>query len=157
MKLLGLDLATKTGFAHTAGMSGTWDFTVKKDESSGMRLVRFRGKLEEIYKNCGVDIVFYEGAVQFAGSRAGAAVQSEMQGVLKLWCEEKGIEYKSFAPTQVKKHATGKGNAKKPQMIDAAEKKFKRIFQDSDDNEVDALWILDLAKKEYSLVQETDS
>ena len=41
----------------------------------------------------------------------------------------------------IKKHATGKGNASKEMMIEAARKKLG--YKDDDDNEADALWILD--------------
>ncbi len=122
---------------------------MKKDESTGMRLIRFKGKLNEILKAVGIDIVVYEFALHMHGpnmKRAGANVQSEIQGVLKLWCEENGIEYKGYSPTEIKKHATGKGNAKKPEMIAAAQKKFRRVFES--DDEADAVWLLDYARKD---------
>ena len=149
MKILALDPATHCGFAHSCGISGTWDLSVRRDESSGMRLIRLRGKLDEILRDVGVDSVVYEVALQMLHRRAGASVQSEIQGVLKLWCEDNKIEYRSYSPTEIKKHATGKGNAGKPAMIDAAVAKWKRVFQDHQENEVDALWLLDLALKDF--------
>lgn len=119
-----------------------------------MRLLRLRAKLNEIDALCGIDLVVFE-AVRYAGLGAGAAnaisVQSEIQGVIKVWCEDSKIEYRGYSSTQIKKHATGKGNAGKPAMVDAACKKWKRVFQDKDDNEVDALFLLDLAQHDLCL------
>src|ERR1043166_7917425 len=143
MKVLALDVATKCGFAHSCGVSGTWDFTPRRDESNGMRLIRFRGKLNKVLKAVGVDVVCFEAARHAGPKMQGAlVVQAELQGVLKLWCEENEIEYKGVSPTEIKKHATGKGNAVKDAMIQAAEKRWPNS-PIKDDNEADARWILD--------------
>jgi Holliday junction resolvasome RuvABC endonuclease subunit len=76
-------------------------------------------------------------------------VQSELQGVIKLWCEENRVEYRAFSPSEIKKHATGKGNAGKEMMIAAARAKWPAV-QLVDDNHADALWILDLAGTQYA-------
>ena len=47
----------------------------------------------------------------------------------------------------MKKFATGKGNADKGQMIEACQEKLN--IQTNDDNEADALWILEWAKENY--------
>lgn len=64
-----------------------------------------------------VDIVFLEGYSM--GSRGKVFNIGENTGLLKnqLWLGNK--EVYSLAPTTVKKHATGKGNADKNQMHDA--------------------------------------
>jgi len=142
MKILALDLATHTGWAHSCGLSGTWDLSVKRDESSGMRLMRLRAKLNEIVELEGINLVVFEAARGGMPGRLGALVVSgELQGVLKLWCEELEIDYKGYSPKEIKKFATGKGNAGKPQMRVAAEKRWPgREFVD--DNEVDAVFLL---------------
>ncbi len=48
MKILALDPATHCGWAHSCGASGTFDLSIRRDESSGMRLLRLRSKLEDI-------------------------------------------------------------------------------------------------------------
>lgn len=149
MKILAIDPATKCGWAHSSGISGTWDFKILRDESAGMRLIRFRGKLNEIYKDVGVDLLVFESARDSKGKRQGAlVVQSEIQGVIKSWCEDHKVDYRGYSPKEVKKHATGNGNASKEAMVDAAEAKWKRVIED--DNEADALWILDLAQSTYN-------
>jgi|SRR3990167_4028769 len=144
MKILALDVATHTGWA-TATASGVWDFSLKRDESSGMRLVRFKSKLAEICSLEGINMVVFE---QVAGFHKGAIiVAAELIGVLKSFCEENKIEYRSFAATAIKKFACGKGNAGKPIMIAAAKEKLN--YQGSSSDEADALWILEMAKKEF--------
>lgn len=153
MKILSLDFASKTGWAHSTGPSGTWDLSIRRDESSGMRLIRLRGKLEEIRQSAGIDLVVFE-AVRHLGTGSYATavlLQTEMQGVVKLWCDDNKVEYRGYGPPEIKKHATGKGNANKEKMVEAARKRFGRLV---DDNEADALWLLDLVMKELGIASQ---
>ena len=146
MNILALDPATKTGWA-TRHASWTWDFSVRRDESGGMKLIRFRAKLEEVQKADPIDLLVYEAARHGAPKMQGAlTVQAELQGVLKLWCEDRQIQYRGYSPSEIKKHATGKGNVGKEVMRASANAKWPPVF---DDNQADALWLLDLARKEY--------
>ena len=148
--LLSLDPATHCGWAvgSFSVTSGTWDCSVKKGEASGLRLFRFRGFLDSLQASVPIQRIVYEGAIQMPGNRSGGSVQAEMQGVLKLWCVDHGISCQSYSPGQIKKFATGKGNATKEQRVDAAERKWRRIFQDKAHDEVDARWLWLLAKSE---------
>jgi Holliday junction resolvasome RuvABC endonuclease subunit len=149
LRILALDLATRTGWAHSSGPYGTWDLSVRRDESGGMRLIRFDGKLDEIRRNVGVDLVVFEAARHAAVGMQGALViQSELQGVLKLWAEGNGVEYRAYSPSEIKKHATGKGNADKALMLTTAQAKWGNV---TSHDEADALWLLDLAKKDLGL------
>lgn len=146
MRILALDPATACGWAHSSGISGTWDLSVRRDESAGMRLVRLSGKLNELLRTVGVDLVAYEAARNAGPKMQGAlVVQASMQGVIVHWCEENGIEYRGYSPSEVKKHATGKGTANKELMLATARERFGDV---ADDNQADALWILDLIRKE---------
>ncbi len=147
MKILAIDPATKCGWAHSDGASGVWNCAPLRDESAGMRLIRFRSKLREILEGAGIDLVVFE-AARNVFHQGALVVQSELQGVLKLFCEENKINYRGFSPSEIKKHATGKGNAGKEQMLSAARLKFSKI-KILDDNHADALWLLDLASKLY--------
>ena len=149
MKILALDPATHCGWAHSLGASGEWDLSVRRDESGGMRLLRFTGKLVEVMRSPGVDLVVFEAARHAMPKMQGTlVVQAEMQGVLKALCEERLIEYRGYSPSEIKKHATGKGNANKQAMQRAAMKRFGKAVGD---NEADALWLLDLATRDYAL------
>lgn len=149
MRILALDPATKCGWAHSDGPSGVWDLSIRRDESGGMRLLRFRAKLDEIELTAGVDVVVFEAARHAAPKMAGAlVVQAELQGVLKLWCEQMDdVEFCPYSPAQIKKHATGKGNAPKATVLAAARERWPAV-RIVDDNQADALWLLDLARSE---------
>lgn len=145
--ILAIDPATKCGWAHSGGASGTWDCSVRRDESVGMRLIRLRAKLEEVLKSGPVDLVVFEAARHAGPGMQGAlVVQATLQGVLIVWAEDHQIEYRGYSSKEIKKFATGKGNASKAQMVKAAEMKFGRV---GDDNEADALWLLALAQRDY--------
>jgi Holliday junction resolvasome RuvABC endonuclease subunit len=58
---------------------------------------------------------------------------------LTAWAELRGIPYEGVPVGTIKKYATGKGNANKDAMIDAAR---SRGFSPADDNEADAIAIL---------------
>lgn len=148
MKILSLDLATKTGWAHSDGPSGVWDFKIKRDESGGMRLIRLRSKIQEIHDKAGFTLLVYEATRHAAPGMQGAlVVQAELQSVVKVFCEIEKIEYVGKSPKEIKKHATGSGNANKEKMLAAAEEKWphKNI---EDHNESDALWLLNLIQFE---------
>jgi Holliday junction resolvasome RuvABC endonuclease subunit len=144
--VLALDVATITGFA-TATASGVWNLTPKRDESSGMRLIRFKSKLAEMVAQHGIKCIIFE---RTAGQhKAPIIVQSELHGVLKLFCEEQKIEYKAYSAAEIKKFATGKGNANKIQMIAAAKEKYG--IEINNDNQADALHIYHFALHDLGL------
>lgn len=146
MKILALDPATKCGWA-TGTAAGTWDLSVKKDESSGFRLVRFKAKLREICALESINLLFYE---RPGGRNTNPIItQSEIIGVLKDFCIENQIEFRGVSSTEIKKFATGKGNAGKPEMIKAAQDKLG--YTGSDDNTADAMWIYEFAKDSLGL------
>ena len=149
MNILALDPATKCGWAHSSGPSGTWDLSTRRDESGGMKLIRLVSKLDELW--CfgeGFSLLVYEAARHAMPKMQGALVhQAELQGCIKLWCETNRVQYRGYSPNEIKKHATGKGNAGKPEMIAKAKTKWPGFI--GDDNEADAKWLLDLSTTEY--------
>lgn len=60
-------------------------------------------------------------------------------GQLTAWCELHQVPYQGVPVATIKKHATGKGNAGKDEMVATAR---SRGHQPGDDNEADALAIL---------------
>ena len=151
MNILALDPATKTGFAHSCGACGTWDLSIRRDESRGMRLIRLRGKLNEVLKNTGVDLLVFESARNAGPGMQGAlVVQAEIQSVIKVWCFDNDVEYRGYSPKEIKKHATGNGNASKAKMLEAAKNHWHEDWlKDKDDNAIDAMWLLDLTERDY--------
>ena len=141
MKILALDVATKTGWC-CGDASGVWDFKIKRDESSGMRLVRFRSKLNEMIELAKPELVVFERTSGF--HKNALIVQAELHGLMKSVLEDRELDYRAYSAGEIKKHATGKGNAKKDAMIQSAKEKWPHKII-ADDNEADACWLHDLA------------
>src|SRR5690606_18263578 len=74
-----------------------------------------------------------------------------IQSVIKIWCEDNNVPYRGYSSTEIKKFATGNGNASKARMQEAAQD-AGWWRQGQDDNEVDAIWLLKLAQSEYDQV-----
>lgn len=144
--ILALDLGTTTGWALTSrdGLiaSGSESFKPQRFEGGGMRYLRFKRWLTEI-KLCagGIDAVFLEEVRRHVGVDAAHAYGGFL-ATLTAWCEHHQIPYQGVPVGTIKKHATGKGNAGKAEMIAAAK---ARGFTPIDDNEADALALLDWA------------
>jgi crossover junction endodeoxyribonuclease RuvC len=154
VRILALDVATRCGFAYgqpgSAIASGTWDLSRRRDESDGMKLIRFEAKLNAA-ADAGVDLLVFEAARHAAQAMQGALVhQAKMQGVLERWAAERGYQYRGYSPAEIKKHATGKGNAKKAEVIAAVRARYG--YTGNDDNEADAIALLHLAIEEYGSV-----
>lgn len=154
--VLALDLGTTMGYAlreDTQIHSGVWLFAPRRSEGKGMRFLRFAKNLEHLHDEhgeYGIDEVFYEEVVShtrrddkgFHFATQAAHVYGGFKAVLMGWCEVKGIPYTGVPVGTIKKYATGKGNAKKDVMIAMAK---ARGWDPDDDNEADALWLLDWA------------
>jgi Holliday junction resolvasome RuvABC endonuclease subunit len=144
-KILALDPATHCGYAINHDLYGVWDLTPKRDESIGMRLIRLRSKLNDIIASEHINLVVFE---RSGGQNIGAViVQSEIQGQIKVVCEDHHLPYRGYSSQEIKKFATGKGNSNKLKMIEAAQDKLN--YPGTNDNEADSLWLLELAKSEY--------
>ena len=146
MAMLALDLGTKTGWALRLAdrtvTSGTVEFKNDRWQGGGMRFLRFKQWLTEVKQMAGgLDAVFVEEVRRHAGVDAAHAYGGFLAHVT-AWCEHHAIPYEAVPVGTIKRHATGKGNANKDAMIEAAR---KRGFDPADDNEADALGLLDWA------------
>ncbi len=141
MKILALDIATKTGWC-TESASGTWDFSLKRGESYGMRVVKFKAAVREMINLEEISIVSYERPAGL--HKSSIMVASEMVGVLHDLCIEMKVEVTNYAAKELKKHATGNGNAGKPLMI----AKAKELgYSPADDNQADAIHLYRMTKE----------
>ena len=141
--LLALDLGTTTGWALRQSdgslTSGTECFRPQRFEGGGMRFLRFKRWLNEVRSAChSINAVYFEEVRRHAGVDAAHAYGGFM-GHLTAWCEHHDIPYQGVPVGTIKKHATGKGNAGKDEMIAAAR---LRGHAPKDDNEADALALL---------------
>lgn len=62
-------------------------------------------------------------------------------GALVRGLRHRGIDVAEVAPTAVKKYATGRGNATKGQVIEAARDRYPDVAIGGDDNRADALFL----------------
>ena len=147
MKILALDPATTTGYASEI-VSGVQDCSTRPNESKGLRIIRFVKFLNEMIEVVKPDIIVYEkpGGQNYNALR----VHSQLESQIIETCENNKIEYKGYSAGEIKKHATGKGNCGKPLMVSTAKEKWPEI-KIIDDNHSDALWLHDLAKKDFEL------
>ena len=107
-----------------------------------MRYLRFKRWLTDIKQcNAGIDQVVFEEVRRHAGVDAAHAYGGFM-GQLTAWCEHHQIPYQGIPVGTIKKHATGKGNASKDEMVAAVR---ARGHSPADDNEADAIALLYLA------------
>jgi len=150
MNILALDMATKTGWAALFDgkvISGVQNFKLKRGESPGMLFLRFRAWLRDVRELTDrIDLVAYEQAHH----RGGAATQvcvGLMTDAL-AFAAEIGAEAMPVHTGTLTLWATGKGNASKAMMIEAAK---ARGYNPEDDNEADALLILEHAIDELKV------
>lgn len=141
MCVLTIDLGTKTGWALRSGhstLSGTLDLKGGRFEGGGMRFLRFRGWLAEIYAKTSLKVVFFEEVRAHKGTDA-AHIYGGLLATLTTFCEEQALPYEGVPVQHIKKFITGKGNADKAAVIKAVK---DLGFNPKDDNEADAISLL---------------
>lgn len=147
MTTLALDLATTTGWASDASgvvHSGTISFKGGRHEGGGMRFLRFKRWLKEMLDLEKPEVVYYE-EVRRHMSTDAAHVHGGLLAVMQAELEARVIPYMGIPVGTIKAKASGKGNCGKEQMIETA--KVRWPDQDiKDDNQADALWILETGK-----------
>lgn len=143
---LALDLGTTTGWALRTGdgqtISGSESFKPGRFEGGGMRYLRFKRWLTELKATTnGMEAVYFEEVRRHTGVDAAHAYGGFL-GTLTGRCEHHQIPYSGVPVGTIKKHAVGKGNASKDEMVAA----MRALgHQPGDDNEADALALLTLA------------
>jgi Holliday junction resolvasome RuvABC endonuclease subunit len=136
INILAIDQASNAGWCTKNGY-GVWDFNTRRDESSGMKMLRFRSKLVEVCKLEEINLIVYE---RVAGQHKNSIIHAaKMVAMIETFCEENNINYKAVSASEIKKFATGKGNANKDKMIESARVQYG--YDGNDDNEADAIHI----------------
>ena len=141
--LLALDLGTTTGWAlrnrHGLILSGSESFRPQRFEGGGMRYLRFQRWLDAVLLSEPKPrrVVFEE--VRRHAATDAAHVYGGFLGTLSACCEQFAIPYQGVPVGTIKRHATGKGNASKAEIIAAMQ---ALGHSPADDNEADALALL---------------
>jgi crossover junction endodeoxyribonuclease RuvC len=146
--ILALDLGQKTGWAvrnaDGAITSGTAEFKPGRFEGGGMVYLRFRGWLQEVHETAGgIGAIYFEEVTAHRGVAAAHAYGGFLAH-LTAWVEATKTPYRGVPVGTIKRHVTGKGNADKAAVVTA----IRALgFDPADDNEADALSLLDWVLK----------
>jgi len=161
LPILALDLATTTGWALKDRFgnitSGVQKFELKRGESRGMRFLRFRKWLREMFELGQLGASFSAdkpGLIIFEQAHHRGGFSTELcvglvTDVLAAAAKE-NLEHMPVHTGSLKKWATGKGNSGKAAMI----KKAGKLFPTTnilDDNHADALLLLAHGAEEVGL------
>jgi len=128
MKVLALDLATTTGFAVLANgivTHGAKDFAGKHDKTRhpGLRYLRFQRWLRDRIGEDKPEVIAVESAGHFK-SLPAQSICVGFRGILLSTSAYYGIPLFEVGPSKLKKWATGRGNARKEDMLAAARKSY---------------------------------
>jgi Holliday junction resolvasome RuvABC endonuclease subunit len=143
--VLALDLGVNMGWAigsYKTGVSASGSFNLdgRRDSCKAMRWIRLDNTLTEISQIYDPYYVVYEQPGALRGH--AAKVLPSIQAIIEFWCLRKGLEWTTMTPSAVKKHATGKGTAKKADMLQVAKGRWPTWTFERHD-QVDAMWLLD--------------
>ena len=124
MNILSLDLGTTTGWAvrirSGAIISGSEKFAQKKNINRAHKWRLFKQWLALILAKYDIHAVYYEEVMNHSGARA-AHCYGAFEAFVELACLSHGCIVTGVGVGTIKKFATGKGNAKKCDMVKAAE------------------------------------
>ena len=151
IRILALDMATTTGYAILASdvlTSGSQCFAKQAATKTraaahvGASHAMFDNWLTEMLHGPRYDEIVYEMA-GFFKSAAAVQVCVGFRGILLAHAAKHNIPLYSYSPSAVKKFWTGKGTAKKPEMIARTKREYPNL-DITDDNECDAIALLNL-------------
>lgn len=152
--ILAVDAARKTGWAiFTLDGALVDSGVIRLRAKDAAMLDEFQASLSAVCHGAGVSrdaaIVAYETPFRHHKARSNPGFGWRLEAALWLWCRDHGAPFIGIAPKELKKHATGKGNAKKPAMKAAAAERFPDA-NILDDNHADALLVGAWAVSELS-------
>ncbi len=171
MKILALDTATRTGYAlYASGVisSGVFDCSIRtratktiEADHPGKRFHRFQQWLRDSIRQTRPDLIVYERIV--GGVAAGGHTTLIQKGLEALviteayqggYADLPPIPIWTFAAATIKKWAINSGVLNHESKVEVTRQAFAKFSDQEwvqtakgpDDNQADALWILDLAK-----------
>lgn len=150
-KILALDVATKTGWA--VGYNSPEDITYGTKHFTdvhhfGALGAALSGFIADMVHDHRPDIIAMEKPWLMRNNVARRL--NGMCFMVEVVAHNLGIPFREFAPMSIKKHWVGSGRADKKQMLAAAK---LRGYLPEDDNQADAIALLDLTVQEYLEVE----
>ena len=144
IRVLALDLSlTSTGWCWQDDTGELIAGTINPKTVGTERLAHIRDRVLDLETESGCGLVAIEG---YAYARPNQAHQiGELGGVIRTALHDAGIEWVTVAPSSIKQYATGKGNANKDLVRDAARDVFGLAAGVSSDV-CDAVWLWALTR-----------
>jgi Holliday junction resolvasome RuvABC endonuclease subunit len=139
LNVVALDLGSDFGYARYDGQTV---FSAGHSMSKlplEKRLLEFWNFINALHEFKKIDLIVFE-YVEFHKSHYSSRAYWSFWCCVQLFCLRNTVEQKCVRPAALKQWATGKGNAGKDQMKSAL--KTRLGYDLSNDDEVDALWIL---------------
>lgn len=150
MKIAAFDLSlTCSGWARYGSTTAREYGTLSPPRALGLGLLRLQWLHDAVLDHARpCDLVVIEGYSY--GSKGRAVINiGELGGVVRLALYEQQVPFVVVPPSSLKKLATGKGNSGKELVLVEAVKRLE--YEGADNNEADALWLLEAAKQHYKL------
>lgn len=158
MATLALDLGTKTGYAVGNSRriieSGTWTLAGAKElraqklaganRSGDCRFFRLMEHIAKTINRHNISRIIFEDVIFFTSTSQTQLWASLRSAIWAIKSANPHIETECVHVGTLKKFATGNGRADKAEMNRAAIGKFPSIaLTNADDNQIDALWLLE--------------
>jgi len=141
LPIIALDLAARSGYAHSAGPRGVWTI---RNVTDGHALADMLERILNLAVAYGAGTVAAEAPFFHPKHPTGSIIKIQHGATAKIAAARVGAMYLEYAPSQIKLLTAGKGNASKAEMIAAVNSIYK--IQTSDDNEADAVALLGIVR-----------
>ena len=147
LKIAAIDPAQVCGWAvrlrSGAMEAGVWKLKPDRFSNMGSAMLNLRGKLAELLDRHAPDLVAFEQVRMHQGVDA-AHWYGAIIGKIMEMAEERQIPCRGVHFAHIKQTATGKGNANKEAMLEAAKAHWPHAHI-IDHNQADAMWIAETA------------
>lgn len=144
--ILALDPGENLGWALGAAdrpnpaRSGQLKLREDRFEGGGIRYLRLLRWLEKLHEEIRLDLLVFEKVAAHKGTDA-AHVYGGMVAILTSWAEENGVPYAGIPVGEIKKHATGSGNANKDDVLQAMRERGLKPAS-HDEGDAQAIWLI---------------
>ena len=141
LPIIGLDIAKRTGWAHSDGTSGLWKLE-KGGSFHGRQLLQLTRNILLLAEQKGCKTIVVEAAFVHTSHRTGMTHKLEQNAAAKMVAAMIGAQYYEYAPSTIKLYTAGSGRADKEAMKRAVALKYGTVTDD--DNIADAVAVLQM-------------
>mgnify|MGYP001330982979 CR=1 FL=1 len=149
MMILAIDPGSRAGWAMMRNgerFSGVWDNAPQRQTKARpadpkyYRVFYAYVALQFFCDSYGYpDLIVCEDAAGFMRGKSAVEASHKYRAIIEFFCAKHNIKLVYVQPADIKRFATGKGNADKTEMIAVARDKYG--YTGNDDNEADAIII----------------